>query len=77
MCCMFVWLTMLSSSAQILSAIDGSAAGANLAASVAILARDRGTPLLVHQVLFYPLVEAPEALGEQPRPSVSGEPVCS
>jgi acetyl esterase len=38
-------------------AIGGSSAGANLAAAVALLARDRGGPSLVFQLLVYPPVD--------------------
>ena len=39
------------------SAVGGSSAGGNLAAVVALMARDRGGPLLVHQLLVYPVTE--------------------
>jgi acetyl esterase/lipase len=35
----------------------GSSAGAGLAAGLALLARDRGGPRLVHQVLVYPMLD--------------------
>ena len=35
-------------------AVGGESAGANLAAVVALMARDRGTPPLVYQLLLYP-----------------------
>ena len=36
-------------------AVAGDSAGGNLAAVVALMARDRGTPTLVHQLLLYPI----------------------
>ena len=39
-------------------AVAGDSAGANLAAAVAICARDRGGPDLRHQLLFYPVTDA-------------------
>ena len=44
-------------------AVAGDSAGGNLAAAVALMARDRGSPALSYQVLIYP-VTAP-ALGTQ------------
>lgn len=38
-------------------AVAGDSAGANLAAAVAILARDRGGPALRHQLLLYPVTD--------------------
>ena len=38
-------------------AIGGSSAGGNLAAAVALMARDRKGPPLIHQVLVYPVIE--------------------
>jgi acetyl esterase len=38
-------------------AVGGESAGGNLAASVALLARDQGDPSLVQQVLVYPVIE--------------------
>ena len=38
-------------------AVGGDSAGGNLAAAVALLARDRGGPSLVHQALVYPVTE--------------------
>jgi acetyl esterase len=38
-------------------AIGGSSAGGNLAAAVALMARDRKGPPLVHQALVYPVIE--------------------
>ncbi len=37
--------------------VAGDSAGGNLAAAVAILARDRGGPALMHQCLLYPVTE--------------------
>jgi acetyl esterase len=39
-------------------AIGGDSAGGNLTASVALVARDRGGPRLVHQLLVYPVTDA-------------------
>ncbi len=39
-----------------LLAVGGDSAGGNLAAAVSLLARDRGGPRLVHQVLAYPVL---------------------
>lgn len=38
-------------------AVGGESAGGNLAASVALLARDQGGPSLVQQVLVYPVIQ--------------------
>ena len=38
-------------------AVVGDSAGGNLAAVVALMARDRGTPSLTHQVLIYPVID--------------------
>jgi acetyl esterase len=38
-------------------AVAGDSAGGNLAAVIALLARDRGTPKLAFQVLFYPVTD--------------------
>ena len=38
-------------------AIGGASAGGNLAAAVALMARERGGPALAHQLLVYPVVE--------------------
>lgn len=38
-------------------AVAGDSAGGNLAAAVALLARDRGGPALRHQLLFYPVID--------------------
>ncbi|MGK5529750.1 alpha/beta hydrolase [Streptomyces sp. URMC 129] len=46
------------------TAIGGDSAGANLATAVCLLARDRGEPLPVFQLLVYPAMEYAE-----PRPS--------
>jgi len=40
-------------------AVGGDSAGGNLAAVVALMARDRGGPALVHQLLVYPVTDAP------------------
>jgi len=39
-------------------AVAGDSAGGNLAAVVALMARDRGGPKLVHQLLIYPVTDA-------------------
>jgi acetyl esterase len=39
-------------------AVGGASAGGNLAAAVALLARDEGGPRLVHQLLIYPATDA-------------------
>lgn len=39
-------------------AVGGDSAGGNLAAAVALLARDRGEPTLCHQLLAYPVLDA-------------------
>lgn len=39
-------------------AVGGDSAGANLAAAVALLARDRGMPPLIYQYLVYPVADA-------------------
>ncbi len=38
-------------------AIAGDSAGGNLTAVVALMARDRGGPALVHQVMLYPVID--------------------
>jgi acetyl esterase len=40
-------------------AVAGDSAGGNLSAVVSHMARDRGGPRLVHQVLIYPVTDAP------------------
>ena len=40
-------------------AVGGDSAGGNLSAVVSLMARDRGGPRLVHQLLVYPVVDAP------------------
>jgi acetyl esterase len=42
-------------------AVGGDSAGGNLAAVVSLMARDRGGPSLVFQLLVYPAVDAPTA----------------
>ena len=37
-------------------AVSGASAGGNLAAVVALMARDRGTPRLIYQLLMYPVI---------------------
>lgn len=39
-------------------AIGGDSAGGNLTAATALLARDRGGPALVHQLMIYPVIDA-------------------
>jgi acetyl esterase len=39
-------------------AVGGDSAGGNLAASVSILARDRGAPAIAHQLLVYPVTDS-------------------
>jgi acetyl esterase len=39
-------------------AISGDSAGGNLAAAITLLAKRRGGPRFVHQVLFYPVLDA-------------------
>lgn len=38
-------------------AVCGDSAGGNLAAAVAIMARDRGGPVIAHQLLLYPVLD--------------------
>lgn len=38
-------------------AVGGDSAGGNLAAAVALMARDRGGPAIVHQALIYPVTD--------------------
>jgi acetyl esterase len=38
-------------------AVGGDSAGGNIAASLAIAARDRGGPKLIHQLLIYPMID--------------------
>jgi acetyl esterase/lipase len=40
-------------------AVAGDSAGGNLSAVVALMARDRGGPRIAHQVLIYPVTDAP------------------
>ena len=42
-------------------AVGGDSAGGNLAAVVALMARDRGGPRLVFQLLVYPVTDAPSS----------------
>lgn len=42
-------------------AVGGDSAGGNLAAVVALIARDRGGPTLVYQVLIYPVTDATQS----------------
>ena len=38
-------------------AVGGDSAGGNLAAAISLMARDKGGPRLVHQLLVYPVIE--------------------
>lgn len=38
-------------------AVGGDSSGGNLAAAVSLMARDRGGPLLLHQLLLYPVLD--------------------
>ena len=51
-------------------AVAGDSAGGNLAAVVAQMAKERGGPALVHQLLIYP---ATDAVGEYPSLTENGE----
>jgi len=44
-------------------AVGGDSSGGNLAAVVALMARDRGAPPLVHQLLVHPVTDAPSDSG--------------
>ena len=44
-----------------------------MATVVAVLARDRGGPKLVHQLLVYPVVDAPQENGEFTHESYKGD----
>ncbi len=46
--------------------VMGDSAGGNLAAVVAIMARDEGGPTIGHQALFYPATDLSDALRETP-----------
>lgn len=46
--------------------VMGDSAGGNLAAVVAIMARDEGGPRIAHQALVYPVTDMTEALQEDP-----------
>jgi acetyl esterase len=48
-------------------AIAGASAGGNLAAAVALMARDRGGPALVHQTLVYPVTDGKMATASYQR----------
>lgn len=39
-------------------AVGGDSAGGNLAAAVALMTRDRGGPVLAHQLMVYPVIDA-------------------
>jgi acetyl esterase len=58
-------------------AVGGDGAGGNLAAVVTLMARERGTPRLVFQVLIYPMLDAstmrPSWFTESDVPSVTRE----
>jgi acetyl esterase/lipase len=47
-------------------AVAGDSAGGNLAAVVALMARDRGGPPLAFQLLVYPVIDSSEARNERP-----------
>jgi len=58
-------------------AVGGDGAGGNLAAVVTLMARERGTPSLVFQILIYPMLDAstmrPSWFTESDAPTVTRE----
>jgi acetyl esterase len=58
-------------------AVGGDGAGGNLAAVVTLMARERGTPRLIFQVLIYPMLEAstmrPSWFTESDAPTITRE----
>src|SRR6266576_2387384 len=58
-------------------AVGGDGAGGNLAAAVTLMARERGTPSLVFQILIYPMLDAstmrPSWFTESDAPTVTRE----
>ena len=53
-------------------AVGGDSAGGNLAAVVSLMARDRGGPPLVFQLLVYPVTDAPSANAASYRENAEG-----
>src|SRR5207249_3032560 len=53
-------------------AVGGDSAGGNLAAVVSLMARDRGGPALVFQLLVYPVTDAPSATKASYRENAEG-----
>ncbi|HXW09742.1 MAG TPA: alpha/beta hydrolase [Steroidobacteraceae bacterium] len=51
-------LTWLATQAQRPILVVGDSAGGNLAAALCLLARDRGGPVIAHQTLIYPALDA-------------------
>lgn len=51
-------------------AVAGNSVGGNMAAVVSLMAKDKGTPKLRYQVLFWPVTDASAGAGESPGPAV-------